>query len=522
MRSTGRTWRRLAAPLAFATLAAVACSPIDSAPEGSETGAGDSDPVEVTEGGTLTVGRTTDLISTSGSLTGAHNYSYIPQVFDSLVRYDENGEPQPELASSWELREDSTQLHLALRDDVTFHDGREFTAADVAANLERVRDPDVEAHQVRQMAEWIEDVEILGDYELLLHLDDSRPAIIDMLDLLFIVDVETADDPDTVIGTGPFEFVEWEPGDHFTLTRNDEYWRADEPRLDEIVVEIFSDAPAMMVQLESGAIDRVELPPEREAARLSADPGYTVQFNARGTQFYYLIANTTIEPLDDPQVRQAINSALNRERFVDTTLSGVGAASPLPWPEHSRAFHPEDADAYPFDLDEARNTLEAAGVDDLELGITVNADVPALVAFAEILQNDLAQIGVTAEVHSVELALWREELLETTFPGLLLGNHAFSNYTPASLFSFAAPYRGESNPSGFDSDEYRDLIAQASTAATPEDQAALEDELTQLLLNESFVMPLSPVQGSVVFREGFGGAEFRNNGMIELSSAGAV
>ena len=162
------------------------------------------------------------------------------------------------LAESWDVSGDLTQLKLNLRKGVQFHSGREFTSADVEYNLMRVRNPQLAGivGGLAPQSNWWTSIDASDPYTVILKSDMPRPGMFDFLELFNILDKDTMEGPDAktkAVGTGPFRFVEWVQGDHFTFTRNPNYWQSGHPYLDGITVKILSDAQTQIAALEAGA-----------------------------------------------------------------------------------------------------------------------------------------------------------------------------------------------------------------------------------------------------------------------------
>ena len=243
---------------------------------------------------------------------------------DRLTSYDANLKPQPMLAESWEFSNDFKQLKLNLRKGVQFHSGRELTSDDIKWNLMHVQDPKVAAGALILQSKWFTSVETPDKYTVVLGSEQPRPATFDFFEYFDIVDSETADAMQTLIGTGPFKFVEWAQGDHMLFQRNPNYWQSGLPYIDEIRVFIEKDGQAMMVQLESGGLDLVDLPPLPDFARLATDSSYTQWIVPSNTNV--IGVNTTKPPTDNKLVRQALSYALDRSRIVVDDLLGHGHA----------------------------------------------------------------------------------------------------------------------------------------------------------------------------------------------------
>ena len=243
-----------------------------------------------------------------------------------MLAYDDTLKPIPSLAESWELSDDYTQIKLNLRKGVQFHTGRELTSDDVKYNLERTKDPARSSPSSRSAWPKPGPAETPDKYTVILTSDRPRIGVFDFLTQLWIADRQTLEGPDAAskaVGTGPFTFVEWVQGDHVSFTRNKNYWLSGRPYLDGYNVAITKDPQAMMVRFEAGALDFVNYPQTSDALRLDKDPKYQV-LPAYDLGFDYAIwINVAAPPFDKKEVRQAMNYALDRQRFVDTTLGGL-------------------------------------------------------------------------------------------------------------------------------------------------------------------------------------------------------
>lgn len=424
------------------------------------------------------------VISLDPHFLGPGNLSVTWLAFDRLLSYDDNLQPQAELAESWELSPDSTQLTLKLRQGVTFHSGRPFTSDDVAYNLQRVRDPKV-ALQLANMATWITSVDTPDPYSVVIHLDQSRPTILDLFEWMCIVDRVSMEGPDaksSSIGTGPFVFGEWQQGDHFHYTRNKSYWRTGRPYLDEVTIQVLGDPQAMDVQLEAGALDSVTGASIVDQARLVTDPNYAVVSTA-GPGYYAMTLNVTSPPTDNPSVREALNYALDRQRFAQTVLKGLGQPIELPWPRYSPAYDASKNTAHPFDLDKARSILQQAGVSGAEMDFTFGAGSQEFAQLAQMYQQDLAKIGVTLNIKQVDPAIALDAMQKLTYTGVAAVGSTFAQLQPGTMFLSARLWNYAANQTGYKSDQYAQLVQQSVTEPDPTRRNAIYNQLNDLILS---------------------------------------
>ncbi|MBV9577816.1 MAG: ABC transporter substrate-binding protein, partial [Chloroflexi bacterium] len=385
-------------------------------------------------GGTLKVGMIGDLGTIDGHQVTQATVNVTFLAYDRLIDYDDKLQPQPMLAESWDLNSDLTQFKLNLRKGVQYHSGREFTSDDVKYNLLRVRDPKVAPYVGSFATEsaWFTDIELPDKYTVVLTADKPRPGAFDFFEYFNMLDHDTVEGPDAktkAVGTGPFTFVEWVQGDHFTFNANKNYWQSGKPYLDGVSIKVFTDAQAQIAQLEASAIDLADSPPIRDAVRLQQDPTYTYLGTFIGGQYFCVFVNCTYPPLDNNVVRQALNYALDRERFAQTVMVNlVGPGQDLPWPPQAGAAEPAKNNVYTFDLDKAKSLLASAGVGAFNIDILYhNLAYPTEIAsLAEILQADLAKIGITATLKLMDFPTFSDAVFNSPYQGLAIAGGAFT------------------------------------------------------------------------------------------------
>lgn len=444
-------------------------------------------------GGTLRIGRAGDIVPAGAPFVlSAANVHLFTLVYDTLVSYDAQLSPRPRLATHWEWSADSRRLTLTLRPDVKFHSGRPFTSSDVKFNLEHLRNPTTGS----QWRNYADAMQVSAPDPMTVTIDYGTPvrSSFDVLAGTFIADPQTLDDTNNgkgFVGTGPFRFREWLPGDHLLVERNPEYWQPDKPYLDSVKLMITPDQQTALTALETGTIDWMSGVPGRDARRLQADSNYQVMLTASGGTFHYLGLDLNSPMFADQRVRQAFNWALNRPRMVDTALAGLGRPTSIVWPTRSLAYDPVEDQMYTFDLAKARQLLTAASwntdtVVPLALGNLVALSVP----MAEIYQGDLATIGVKLEIQQLANAEFISKLSNAGFGGAWMTTMAFMQLSPATFLSSAFPVRIP-NTSHFETPLYKDLLSQVYTETNEQALKAELHELTRIMLDQSFIAPIA-------------------------------
>lgn len=461
-----------------------------TAAPGETTAAPSSTTAPETYGGVLRIGRTSDITGTDPFLLTLPGSDNRWNVYETLITYNKALEPQPVLATSWEWSKDLMTLTLHLRKDVRFHNGKPFTSQDVKWSIEKVADQATGAAQLVQAANWITDIALPDDNTVVLTLDKPRPTFMDLFNLMNIADQQTVEGPDaatTENGTGPYVFTKWQPGIQVTFTKNKDYWDPSRPKVDEVDLITVPDTQTLLVQLQTGAIDVAEgLTPEQVSSL--KDSKFTVQAGYGGAR--YIAANANFAGTSNKLVRQAINYAIDRERIWKEVFYQTGSPTSTFWPSFSPAYDQEQATRYTFDLAKAKELLDQAGVSNLTMDVIVTGIFGGSVPIAEILQSDLAKIGVTLNIRSGDLATWRKYYTSATFDGLLVGPYSFNQYDPASLFTIARVFSKTANPAGFSSPEYEALVAKASGETDPKLRAQDIYDTAQWLLDQSYIMPV--------------------------------
>jgi peptide/nickel transport system substrate-binding protein len=448
-------------------------------------------------GGTLRIGQVGDLVSLDPLIHGAATADNVGLSFDKLVALDLQDQPGGLLAESWDVSEDAKQIQLNLRHGVQFHSGRELTSDDVAYTFARIRDdPKAGTGQFALQGQWFTSYETPDKYTIILKSDQPRPTMFDLLAYLPIVDRMTLESPDAAsksVGTGPFKFVEWAPGDHVTFDQNTNYWQSGRPYVAGIRTSIFRDVQSMTAQFEAGALDLIRMPTLRDFVRLKESPNFQgITHPLVGYSAYNLGVNVLTPPTDSKLVRQALNYAIDRQRFVDTALLGLGHPQDLPWSEKYPMYESGKMVHYAFDLEKARSLLAQAGASDLSVDINPFPPAPEAELFAEMYQADLAQIGVTLNIVKLETPAWVAASNSGKMNGMYVAPGTNLHLLPGTLFNLSVPLRPMNNMQNYKSDAYTALVARAGSEVDPAKQQQIYSALNDLLLEESFVMCLSP------------------------------
>lgn len=443
-------------------------------------------------GGTLTIAETTDIGTFDPFYQIENNYTTMRAFTDTVIRYNDQLQPQPELAESWELAKDARSITLKLRQGVKFHSGREMTADDVLFSIKHVQDK-ANGSQLIDLFKPITDAKATDKYTVTLGFGQPYANIFDALDVLFVLDSANATDlKKKPAGSGPFVLADWAPGDRATLKRFDGYWKQDQPYLDQVIHRAIPDETSLVASLKAGEVDIVWKPPLQLYQQLKDQPGINTDPGLIGDSGLDIAMNVSRKPFTDKRVRQAINWATDRARFVKTILYDIVPVSDLPFPTYSPAYFADLADRYTFNLDKAKQLLTEAGYGSgLQISaITSGQQWPTSVSLAQIVQASLAQIGVRLQLQNLDPAAYYERDHSSNFDMMF---HSFgrANKEPATLFGGAIVWRPKNNVTTFSSPQYTDLISKAGAELDATKRKEIYRQIDQLILDESWTVAVA-------------------------------
>jgi peptide/nickel transport system substrate-binding protein len=505
------------APAAAPTTAA-ASKPAATAPAAAAAQPTAATTPQPKSGGTLQAAKLGDVANLDGHYWSPNGGLHVWLAYDTLARYDQNIKPQPQLAESWDVSSDGKQIIVNLRKGVTYHSGREFTADDVVWNLQRALNPKVTVGILGGFFGQDPTFTAKDKYTALLQTSQPWPTVFDMFHVVNMLDKDNTDvasnTQSKAVGTGPFVFQEWRQGEAMRFTKNPNYWQSGKPYLDEIVVNVRKDAQSMVADLEAGTLNLAYNVTLQDYLRLKSDSKYSAQLLSPAAGMYQIQPNVTFKPLDDKRVRQALNHAIDRKRIADTVLLGLVGPEDLPWPANSLAYEAAKNNIYNHDLDKAKSLLAEAGVSNLTLDFVYAPTLPEYGTIAEIYQSDLAKVGVTLNVRSMDIAALFDVIHSQKYNGLYTLNDSWAAMEPVSMLSAGASLNPRINNAGFQDDKYTALVDSAKAEPDPSKRKVIYSEINDYILDQSFGMPVAPSTSRVITKSSLQGLEFRYNDVM--------
>lgn len=435
--------------------------------------------------GELVIGKGQEALTLDPALaTAAASLDLISVVYERLVGFDGAGQPQPVLAESWELPDNLTYT-FHLRQGVTFHNGRVFTAEDVKHTIDRLQAEATDSPWAGQFAP-IEEIEIVDSRTITFHLNAPFGPFLATLSAGYasIVPADGSIDlQETMIGTGPFSLESWTPDVETVMVANPAYWQESVPLLSALRWRILPDVTTRLEALDEGNIHLTALADPLSAAEAQDSDGVNVLQQAT-TDYFLLGFNCATPPFDNTDVRRALSLAIDRYAIIDAALSGFGQVTGPVVPTMGDWAQPvEQLPTYTLDREKATALLEEAGASDLAFTILVGNLYPEFVAIAEAIQTQLATIGVSVEVEQVQWSTFIDRWLARDFQAFV--SFYSSGNDPDSALYPAFHTEGSNNTFQFSEDEIDRLLESGRTMTDPEKRRSAYQNLEVALAEEA-------------------------------------
>lgn len=452
--------------------------------------------------------------------TAYFSFEVLENVFDTLVEPDENLRMRPALAKSWEVSPDELTWTFHLREGVRFHDGTPLTADDVVYSYRRIIDEKL-ANADKFSA--VTSVEAPDPSTVVIRVDRPVPNMLTNLGgfkgmaIVSRANVESGQIATHPIGTGPFSFLDRRSGDFIALKANPDYWDGP-PDIAGVTYRFISEPSTALSALQAGEIDWTDSVPTQRAAQLADDDSIILAVTP-SNDYWYLALNEAREPWNDVRVRRAIAYAIDRSAIVQTTSYGTASANQLaipegnPWYTPYQRYRPDGEEG----LDEARQLLDHAGVESANLDMLVTSDYPETVTAAQVIADNLAPLGITVSIRTVDFATWLDEQNSGNFDMLMMG--WLGNIDPDDFYYAQHHTDGTSNAQKFSNAEV-DRLLEAGRVET--DQAARKDvyaAAATLIADEvSYIYLYNP---SVIqaWNPSLSGYEARRDGAVRFRAA---
>ena len=505
--------------MAFLLLASLLCAALtgcggsstEKTPEGGQTQTGSTDAVA----NEITVGIAQDLDDSLDPhlAVAAGTKEVMFNVFEGLMKPTSTGDLTPAVAESYTVSEDRLTYTFTLREGVKFHNGDEVTAEDVVYSISRCADttdgtPLVEAFSVIQSVEAVDARTVA-----ITIAEPSNEFISYMTTAILPADYDQQDT--APVGTGPFKFVSRAAQDNIVLEKFDEYWGTP-AYLDKVTFKIMENADSLVMSLQSGAIDLCSHLTSTQVAQLGGD-FYVAEGTMNLVQALYL--NNAEKPFDDVRVRQALCYAVDKQGIIDLAFDGYG--SPIGssmYPAFGKYFDESLTNYYTKDVEKAKSLLADAGYPNgFEMTITVPSNYQPHIDTAQVLVEQLKEIGVTAKIELVEWGTWVSDVYSgRQFQSTVVGVDASNMTARALLERFTSDYA--KNFINYNNADYDALFQQALTTYDDAGQTAIYKAMEKNLTENAANVYIQDLADLVAVRQGLEGVTFYPIYVLDLST----
>ena len=427
-------------------------------------------------------------------------------MYDGLLNNDALGVPRAALAESWTIGDDNLTWTFSLKKGVTFHDGSDFTAEDVAYTVEVCR-----TSLLKNFTASIDRVEVVDPYTVKIITKAPTAVLLESLAALRILPKayrtklgETAFNQ-APVGTGPYVFVEWVKEDHIAMKANEQYWGGS-PKIKKVTFRPISNAATRTAALLTGEVDIIEDVPVRDVDKLKNTEGLSV-VDRPSERLIYLhvdshrpqgpgIIGLDKNPLADLRVRKALSLAINRDSIVKMIMNGNAYATNQMVLKGRRGYV-EDMPAPKYDPEEAKKLLAEAGYPD---GFKVYLDAPNGRypndgQVAQALAGQLTKAGIQIELRlhpkttffdfvrpgdksSLVMTGWSEPIDVGEMASVLF-------YTRGKNPAKGGSNRGHYANPGFDA-----LVDEADGTADPEKRRVILEKAARMIVDDGGIVPL--------------------------------
>ncbi|WP_243077864.1 ABC transporter substrate-binding protein SapA [Pantoea sp. MQR6] len=445
------------------------------------------------------------------------------QLYDRLLDVDPyTYRLKPDLAASWEVRDNGATYRFHLRSGVHFQQTnwfkptRTLNADDVVFSFARMFDRKHPWHNVNggsypyfdslQFADSVQSVKKIDNNTVEMRLNSPDASFLWHMATHYapVLSKEYADQLSAVgrqeeldrqpVGTGPFQLSEYRTGQYIRLARNPQYWRG-VPRLQQAVIDLGAGGTGRLSKLLTGECDVLAYPAASQLSILRDDPRLRMTLRP-GMNIAYLAFNTRKAPLDRPEVRHALALAINNERLMESIYYGTAETAASILPRASWAYD-NNARVTEYNPKKSRAALEALGVTDLHLRLVVPSSSqswnPSPLKTAELLQADLAQVGVSVTIVPVE-GRFQEAQLMSMNNDLTLAGWATDSNDPDSFFRpllSCAAIRSQTNYAHWCMPAFDETLQDALLTQQLAGRIDNYDRVQQMLAQELPVLPLA-------------------------------
>ena len=457
-------------------------------------------------GGSVVVGVQQDIDSLDPhKATAAGTKEILFNIFEGLVKVDENGSLINAVASEHKISDDGLVYTFTLRENVKFHNGNKVTAEDVKYSLERASGL-LDGTALISTLKTIQSVDIVDEQTVQVTVGSANTELIYSFVAAIIPAGSGEDAEGTPIGTGPFSFASYKPQEGIVVKKHADYWQEGLPYLDEVTFKIINSPDTALIDLRGGSIDIYPYLTDSQASELKdsfqilAAPSNVVQA---------LFLNNAEAPLDNVKVRQAICYALDKDSVNEFVMGGNSTPVSSAMLPTLKEYYVELNDMYGTgaNIEKAKQLLTEAGYPNgIDLEITVPSNYEVHVQTAEVIAEQLKAAGINAKINPVEWNTWLEDCYngrkyQTTISGITC------DATPGYLLT---RFQTESSKNfvNFANAKYDELYVKAQNSLDLKEKADYYKQIQTILCEEagSAFIQVPPI--TIAMKQNLGGYKF--------------
>ena len=415
-------------------------------------------------------------------------------LYDRLVYVDQDRQPQPWLAESWNVSDDGTRITFTLREGVVFHDGTPLNAEAVKFTFDRLIDPATASPNANQIGP-LEGTEVIDEKTVELTWSEPYAPVFMMLagsqmGIISPTAVEKLGDQfgRNPVGSGPFKLKRWDAGKELLFERNPDYknFRGDvqnpgAPYIDELSIRLVPEEGTRMAALESGEL-HLAWAPVQDVENIRANPDLQIFAREKGTSWEYIEFNTTKPPFDDLAVRQAVGYALNPEEILIASYI-YGDLIKAPLPIGTAGYDAEVGEQYGFtpDPEKAKSLLQGKTPVNAVL-TTWNA--PQAVRAAQVIQAQLQAVGINVELETMDAGTFLAKLRESDF------HFAFNRTTWPDPIILSQTFKSPGRDNQYSNPELDPVLEEIESTVDPKARQEAVSKAQRMLLEDAAVVPL--------------------------------
>ncbi len=433
-------------------------------------------------------------------------------VFEGLMKPTPEGDLIPAVAEKYEISDDQLTYTFTIRDGIKFHNGDPVTAEDVGESLARCKNGGDGIFEVEAFSN-IQHMETADSRSISITLGEPDSEFLSYLTAAVLP--AGYDGQDTApVGTGPFKFVSRAAQDNIVLERFDDYW-GEKAYLDKVTYKIIENADSILMSLQSGAVDLFAHLTSTQVAQLGDE--FNIEEGTMNlVQAMYL--NHAEKPFDDVRVRQALCYAIDRQQILDLAFDGYGSLiGSSMYPAFGKYFDDSLTNYYTYDVEKAKALLADAGYPDgFAMTITVPSNYQPHLDTAQVIVEQLKQVGITAEILPVTWESWlNDTYMGRQFQATVVGVDASTMTARALLERFTST--AGNNFINYNNAEYDAIFQAALAAADDAAQTAAYKQAEANLTENAANVYIQDLADLVAIRKGLTGVRFYPIYVLDLS-----